>query len=694
MTWLLAIGLTNAVLAGLLAVFAWGIERSARRPALTRLVWILVLCKLLAPPLYKPDAGNWLPAADWLAQATADREPAVTLPTAADVSHAAETRLTTVAAESATSSPLKSAGAAPKTRLPTGGAADVRATVVRHGWLSSPAAIRPTLWGRYAAGLWLCGSAVYIVWIAIRAGRFRRFLGRVAHADAELSERVAHLARDAGLSSAPRVLVVESAVSPMLWGAGRGACLLFPAQLRRRLDTAACDTLLLHELAHYARGDWLVRVLELAAQILYWWHPLVWYALRHIEAAEEECCDAWVVKHRAGGRRVYAEALLSTLDFLCEPRRALPPAACGLGAAGALRARLTQIMCGDVAVASSRTAKSLILAMAAVVLPLSPSIVGSAPREAAALTVAQAETSREMGPDDGFSPRLRASVPPRLPAFGEHAATGGRGDAELDGLNDEGKPLPWFVPRDTAPPLMPALYATAVSPNGRFQLEARTGHRAALINVASNKRLDLSAYRILAASFSADSRLLATGQDDESIVRLWDADSGEILSLLKGSEAAITSVAFGPDSARVAAGTADGSVLIWTVGEEDVAARLPRQDSPVSCLRWSKSGDRLAIALSDWSNRDWSSLVVWRPDETTVAQELSLDHSLGALEWLDEEAILAADWSGAARVLKLASDKPAERFWIGKETVSAAAFSPDCRLMPRWQALSQQQGAE
>jgi bla regulator protein BlaR1 len=669
MTWLVAIGLTNAALASVLAILAWVVGRYARRPALARLLWILVLCKLLAPPLYKPSVGNWFSAPQWLSRATDEVQPAATGVAVADVSHRSEAGFSTFTPGAETTTPQSSTGAAQKTPLSALGSVASRLNVQRRGWFSRLATVSPAEWLRYATGIWLCGSALYIVWLAIRTWHFRRFLARVARADGELSQRVARLAHDAGLSSAPRVLVVESAVSPMLWGAGQGACLLFPAELVRRVDPAACDTLLLHELAHYARADWLVRVLELTAQVVYWWHPLVWWTLRHIEAAEEECCDAWVVKHRAGGRRVYAEALLTTLDFLCEPLPALPPAACGLGAAGSLRSRLTQIMCGEVAIRPSRAAKSLVLAIAAVALPLSPSIVGPTAREAAAL---------------GTPPQALAPAVAR-------AEIGNVAEAPVvasEASSEAAVQKHWFVPRDLAPRPVLALYATAVAPNGRYQLEARTGHRAALVNVVSKERLDLSAYRILAASFSPDSRLLATGQDDESAVRLWDADTGEVRALLKGSEATITAVAFAPDGLRVAAGAADGSVLIWTVGEEDAVARLPRQDAPVSCLRWSKTGDRLAIALSEWSNRDSSSLVVWRPGEAAVSKEVPLDHSLGALDWLDDEAVLVADWSGAAQVVDLASGMPVESFWLSKDSVSAAAFSPDCRLTPRWQAMA------
>ena len=117
--------------------------------------------------------------------------------------------------------------------------------------------------------------------------------------------------------------------SPMLWGWGRTAVVLFPRDLLPRLSNEAKDTLLAHELAHFLRRDHWVRMLEFVASGLYWWHPVVWLARLGIEAAEEECCDSWVVGGLGTSPRLYAEALLATVDFEAELRRpCLPPGAC------------------------------------------------------------------------------------------------------------------------------------------------------------------------------------------------------------------------------------------------------------------------------------------------------------------------------------------------------------------------------
>src|SRR6478752_1415826 len=61
MSTLLAIGLANALAAAVLALPAVLISRSRRRPALAHALWLLVLLKLVTPPLFNVNLP-WLPA--------------------------------------------------------------------------------------------------------------------------------------------------------------------------------------------------------------------------------------------------------------------------------------------------------------------------------------------------------------------------------------------------------------------------------------------------------------------------------------------------------------------------------------------------------------------------------------------------------------------------------------------------------
>jgi beta-lactamase regulating signal transducer with metallopeptidase domain len=683
MTWLVTTGLTNALVASLMAFAALAAGRLLRRPALARLLWVLVLCKLLTPTLVRVPLGEWFHAPRWLAEA-----PVVAGDGRLEFASTIHTTHTTEPTKGSSEPPSELNGEINdrprRTDHPSQGSTTSSKAAAIAALRSRGDGARNAHWTwtfplalalRWVATVWIAGSLLTAGWLVRRYARFQTYLKLAGRGDQRLHNEVSLLAHKAGMSTAPRVVVVDNVVSPLLWGIGRHARLVFPTALAGRLDSGARQALLLHELAHHARGDWRIRLLELAVQVVYWWHPLVGWARREIEAAEEECCDAWVLAHMSGTRRTYAEALLTAIDFLCEPTlpTALPPAACGLGDVPLLRSRLSQIMCGQVAVHPSRATLALVLGAAMVVLPLGPSLVNASSRG----------TSPPPAP-----PRISEIRPKPQRAQKEDAATvvspaerlvqtaQAMSTQEADSLE-----LP-VLPR------MPAAhYATAISPNGRYKLEARVNRKTTLIHDGTGYRLDLSAHKIACTSYSPDSRLFATGHDD-SVVRIWYSDTGVLSQSLRGSEGAITSVAFAPDGRHVAAGTSNGDVHVWDLSRADEVARLRRQPSGVSCVRWSQHGDRLAVALGSWSENDAASLVIWSPEERAIPVEpFLLDGPAGAIQWLaDDTALVVAAWNGRAQVWNLATREPVDELQLAKEAVSAAGWSADCPLISNWNA--------
>ena len=158
----------------------------------------------------------------------------------------------------------------------------------------------------------------------------------------------------------------------MVWMVGGRARLLLPAGLLGRLGEEQRATLLLHELAHLRRGDVWVRWLEMGVTGLYWWLPIVWWARRELRQAEEECCDAWVVRALPGSARAYAQALVETVDFLSGAPPALPALASGVGPVHLLRRRLTMILRGTTSPKLTAFGLAALLATGALV-PLLPS---------------------------------------------------------------------------------------------------------------------------------------------------------------------------------------------------------------------------------------------------------------------------------------------------------------------------------
>jgi uncharacterized protein (TIGR03435 family) len=68
------------------------------------------------------------------------------------------------------------------------------------------------------------------------------------------------------------------------------------------------EALLLHELAHIRRHDYLVNVLQSIVEALLFYHPAVWWISGHIRAERELCCDDLAVA-ATGDAFTYATAL-------------------------------------------------------------------------------------------------------------------------------------------------------------------------------------------------------------------------------------------------------------------------------------------------------------------------------------------------------------------------------------------------
>jgi hypothetical protein len=146
------------------------------------------------------------------------------------------------------------------------------------------------------------------------------------------------------MSRCPPLRIVPARISPMVRPRLGSVEILFPSALLGQLRRRELAALVAHELAHVRRRDHWVRLLELAAGAVFWWHPLVWWARRRLHRVEEACCDGLVLDALPGHEREYATGLLKTVEFLAPARSGPVPLSTGAGGARILEERLTMIM--------------------------------------------------------------------------------------------------------------------------------------------------------------------------------------------------------------------------------------------------------------------------------------------------------------------------------------------------------------
>jgi beta-lactamase regulating signal transducer with metallopeptidase domain len=350
------VGLLNALLATALAVLAAAVSRLCRAPALAHTLWLLVLLKLVTPPLVPvaiPRPAPSVPTEQAAAVPPVQSAPDDVVPAAA-----ATEPLPAVADTGEADGPASILAEGDDGLSPRPGADELA------GWHIP--------WQLIVAALWLTGSGVWWSLAAVRLRHFRRLLRSARLAPPAVQGRAEELAGRLGLAHCPGVWLLPALLPPLLWSLLGPPRVLLPSRLWHALTEEQQDTLLAHELAHLRRRDHWVRWLELAALGLYWWLPVAWWARRELQTAEELLCDARVVRTLPGAADAYAAALVQTVVFLSVPRPALPGAASGLGEVRALKRRLTMIMRGTISERLPRAGAWAVLALGAAALALRP----------------------------------------------------------------------------------------------------------------------------------------------------------------------------------------------------------------------------------------------------------------------------------------------------------------------------------
>ena len=422
MDMLLHAALSNAAMAIVLAPIISLFGRFSRRPALVHSLWLILFLKLLTPPLW-PVPFSWPVHSEDTSAGTnlvihnpsqpveaVDRLSGTMLPEKGTGDEAEMGLASASAPAQALEDPAPSPHRAVSAAEPLPAPAKPN--------LPAAAALSNYSWRFWFLTVWLSGCFWWLALACYRLSCFHRLLRLTQRAPANFQSRALRLAERMGLPCCPGVWLVSVRISPLLWAFLGEPRLLVPASLLERLTEDQWDTLLAHELAHLRRRDHWVRILELAVFGLYWWHPVIWWARHKLREAEEQCCDAWVVWALPGAAEAYATTLVETVTYLSGARSVLPLAASGIGQMHFLKRRLTMIMRGTTPRALSAGGFLAVFGLAAVLLPLYPTL---------ARTEQRANTAEDQQPAAGATATETTGVPARVTAFTEGRGSGRHG---------------------------------------------------------------------------------------------------------------------------------------------------------------------------------------------------------------------------------------------------------------------------
>ena len=95
--------------------------------------------------------------------------------------------------------------------------------------------------------------------------------------------------------------------------------ILIPVSSLTGLPTTQLEAIVIHELAHIRRYDYLINILQTLIETLLFYHPAVWWVSNQIRIERENCCDDIAVEFN-GDPLTYAQALVN-LEEIRQPQR-------------------------------------------------------------------------------------------------------------------------------------------------------------------------------------------------------------------------------------------------------------------------------------------------------------------------------------------------------------------------------------
>ena len=167
--------------------------------------------------------------------------------------------------------------------------------------------------------IWAIGTTILLLRMSIYWIRMAQILKQSQPVeDIELQRAFEQACATVGFirGRGPKFVVSDNVSGPIAAGIFGGTVVL-PTRLVENVDAKSLANVLVHEVAHVARRDQIVVLVQNLVAALYWPHPLVKMLNRELAKAREEVCDNFVL---AGIEApAYSRTLLSLAELVQQP---------------------------------------------------------------------------------------------------------------------------------------------------------------------------------------------------------------------------------------------------------------------------------------------------------------------------------------------------------------------------------------
>lgn len=112
-----------------------------------------------------------------------------------------------------------------------------------------------------------------------------------------------------------RIIIAEThkVITPIVTGFIKPT-ILFPVGLITHLTPEEIEAIIAHELGHIKRNDWIINMVQSVIEILFYYHPAMWWISAQVRKERENCCDDYALQN-GFDRLSYARILVKLKEI-------------------------------------------------------------------------------------------------------------------------------------------------------------------------------------------------------------------------------------------------------------------------------------------------------------------------------------------------------------------------------------------
>ncbi len=166
---------------------------------------------------------------------------------------------------------------------------------------------------RWISWIWLLGALFGVLRYLVNKNRVNLYRSKaIPCTDLSVITRIDVLSKGLGIRRRIKLLVSPLVNSPMTTGVMK-PIIYFPAGLISGFNSQELDTILLHELAHIRRNDYLVNTILVLLETTFFFNPFVILMVRNLRKEMEYTCDDEVLK--LNNNLSYAKTLIKLQEI-------------------------------------------------------------------------------------------------------------------------------------------------------------------------------------------------------------------------------------------------------------------------------------------------------------------------------------------------------------------------------------------